>query len=181
MAAYVCYFIVFVSSCLYLWKREKRDDILAHSSAEIAVLFTALTIVEGSIWGRPTWGVWWTWDARLTLTAVLLMIFVGYLLLRSLIEDEERAAVAGAVLAIIGALDIPLIHMAVYWWRTLHQPPSLMRPDKVPWETIKWPLLIPVLVNIIALILLALYLLSLRFRLGETEEKIKREMMEGAA
>lgn len=181
IAAYVCYFIVFVSSCLYLWKREKRDDILAYSAAEVAVVFTALTIVEGSIWGRPTWGVWWTWDARLTLTAILLIIFAGYLMLRSLIEDEERAAVAGAVLAIIGALDIPLIHMAVYWWRTLHQPPSLMRPDKLPWETIKWPLLLPVLINIVALVLLALYFVSLRFRLGETEEQIKRETMERAA
>jgi heme exporter protein C len=181
MAAYVCYFIVFVGSCLYLWKREKRDDILAKSAAEVAVLFTALTIIEGSIWGKPTWGVWWTWDARLTFTAILLMIFVGYMMLRSLIEDEERAAVAGAVVAIIGALDIPLIHMSVYWWRTLHQPPSIMRPDKLPWETIKWPLLLPVIVNIVAFVLLALYLLSLRFRLGETEERIKREMMEGAA
>jgi heme exporter protein C len=181
ITAYVCYFIVFVGSCLYLWKREKRDDILARSAAEVAVLFTALTIIEGSIWGRPTWGVWWTWDARLTFTAILLMIFVGYMMLRSLIEDEERAAVSGAIVAIIGALDIPLIHMSVYWWRTLHQPPSIMRPDKLPWETVKWPLLLPVLVNIVALVLLALYLLSLRFRLGETEERIKREMMEGAA
>jgi len=181
MAAYVCYFLVFVGSCLFLWKREKRDDILAKSAAEVAVLFTALTIIEGSIWGKPTWGVWWTWDARLTFTAILLMIFVGYMMLRSLIEDEERAAVAGAVVAIIGALDIPLIHMSVYWWRTLHQPPSIMRPDKLPWETVKWPLLLPVIVNIVALVLLALYLLSLRFRLGETEERIKREIMEGAA
>jgi len=181
MAAYVCYFIVFVGSCLYLWKREKRDDILAKSAAEVAVLFTALTIIEGSIWGKPTWGVWWTWDARLTFTAILLMIFVGYMMLRSLIEDEERAAAAGAVVAIIGALDIPLIHMSAYWWRTLHQPPSIMRPDKLPWETVKWPLLLPVIVNIVALVLLALYLLSLRFRLGETEERIKREMMEGTA
>jgi heme exporter protein C len=181
MAAYVCYFLVFVGSCLFLWKREKRDDILAKSAAEVAVLFTALTIIEGSIWGKPTWGVWWTWDARLTFTAILLMIFVGYMMLRSLIEDEERAAVAGAVVAIIGALDIPLIHMSVYWWRTLHQPPSIMRPDKLPWETVKWPLLVPVIVNIVALVLLALYLLSLRFRLGETEERIKHEMMEGTA
>src|SRR5258706_1044457 len=92
LTAYLSFFIVFVGSCLYLWKRERRDDILARSAAEIGVLFTALTIIEGSIWGRPTWGVWWTWDARLTLTAILLMIFAGYLMLRSLVEDEERGA-----------------------------------------------------------------------------------------
>jgi heme exporter protein C len=72
LTAYLSFFIVFVGSCLYLWKREPRDDILAYSAVEIGVLFTALTIVEGSIWGRPTWGVWWAWDARLTLTAILL-------------------------------------------------------------------------------------------------------------
>jgi len=115
LTAYLSYFLVFIGSGMYLWKREKRDDILAHSAAEIGVLFTALTIIEGSIWGRTTWGVWWTWDARLTLTAILLLIYVGYLMLRSLIEDQDRAAVAGAVLGIIGFLDIPLIHMSVYW------------------------------------------------------------------
>src|SRR5713226_7880404 len=111
LTAYLSFFIVFVGSCLYLWKRERRDDILARSAAEVGVLFTALTIVEGSIWGKPTWGVWWTWDARLTLTAILLMIFAGYMMLRSLIEDEDRAAVSAAVVGIIGFLDIPLIHM----------------------------------------------------------------------
>ena len=181
LTAYLSFFIVFVGSCLYLWKRERRDDILAYAAAEIGVLFTALTIVEGSIWGKPTWGVWWTWDARLTLTALLLMIFVGYLMLRSLIEDPERAAVSGAVLGIIGFLDIPLIHMSVYWWRTLHQPPSILRPDKLPWENIQWPLLWPLIINIIAFLFLYFYLLSLRIRVGETEERIKTTMLEGAA
>src|SRR3989337_886108 len=101
LIAYLSFFLVFVGSCLYLWKREKRDDILAHAAAEIGVLFTALTIIEGSIWGRPTWGVWWTWDARLTLTAILLLTYVGYLMLRSLIEDENRAASSAAILGII--------------------------------------------------------------------------------
>src|SRR3972149_891061 len=136
LIAYLSFFLVFVGSCLYLWKREKRDDNLAFSAAEIGVLFTALTIVEGSIWGRPTWGVWWTWDARLTLAAVLRLIFVGYLMVRSLVEEESRAASSAAILGIIGFLDIPLIHMSVYWWRTLHQPPSILRPDKSPWENI---------------------------------------------
>jgi heme exporter protein C len=173
LTAYLSFFLVFVGSCLYLWKREKRDDILAYSAAEIGVLFTALTIIEGSIWGRPTWGVWWTWDARLTLTAILLLIFVGYLMLRSLIEDESRAATAAAVLGIIGFFDIPLIHMSVYWWRTLHQPPSILRPDKAPWENIPWALLTPLLINLAAFVLLYFYLLSLRFRLGEVREEIK--------
>jgi len=181
LTAYLSFFIVFVGSCLYLWKREGRDDILAYAAAEIGVLFTALTIIEGSIWGKPTWGVWWTWDARLTLTALLLMIFVGYLMLRSLIEDPERAAVSGAVLGIIGFLDIPLIHMSVYWWRTLHQPPSILRPDKAPWDNVHPSMLIALAINFIAFLLLYFYLLSLRIRVGETEERIRTKMLEGAA
>jgi heme exporter protein C len=180
LTAYLSFFIVFVGSCMYLWKRERRDDILARSAAEIGVLFTALTIIEGSIWGRPTWGVWWTWDARLTLTAVLLMIFAGYLMLRSLIEDEERGAVAGAILGIIGFLDIPLIHMSVYWWRTLHQPPSILRPDKAPWENIHPAMLIALAINFVAFLLFYFYLLSLRIRVGESEAKVQRRIMEGA-
>jgi heme exporter protein C len=178
LTAYLSFFLVFVGSCLYLWKREKRDDILAYSAAEIGVLFTALTIAEGSIWGRPTWGVWWTWDARLTFTAVLLLIFIGYLMLRSLIEEETRAASAAAILGIIGFLDIPLIHMSVYWWRTLHQPPSILRPDKAPWDNIHPAMLTALAINFVGFILLYFYLLSLRFRLGEMTEQIKTQRME---
>ncbi len=178
LTAYLSYFLVFVGSGMYLWKREKRDDILAHSAAEIGVLFTALTIIEGSIWGRTTWGVWWTWDARLTLTAILLLIYVGYLMLRSLIEDEDRAAVAGAVLGIIGFLDIPLIHMSVYWWRTLHQPPSILRPDKAPWENIHPSMLIALVISFIGFLLLYFYLLSLRYRFGEMRAQIRAYRLE---
>jgi len=177
LIAYLSFFLVFVGSCLYLWKRGKRDDILAFSAAEIGVLFTALTIVEGSIWGRPTWGVWWTWDARLTLTAILLLIFVGYLMLRSLIEEESRAASSAAILGIIGFLDIPLVHMSVYWWRTLHQAPSILRPDKSPWENIHPTLLTALAINFVAFVLLYFYLLSLRYRVGDMTEEIKTRRM----
>jgi heme exporter protein C len=178
LVAYLSFFLVFVGSCLYLWKREQRDDNLAHAAAEIGVLFTALTIIEGSIWGRPTWGVWWTWDARLTLTAILLLLFIGYLMLRALIEDDSRAASAAAILGIIGFLDIPLIHMSVYWWRTLHQPPSILRPDKVPWENIHPELLTALAINFAAFLLLYFYLLGLRLRLGEIRHAIKTRRMD---
>jgi heme exporter protein C len=181
LTAYLSFFLVFIGSCLYLWKREKRDDNLAHSAAELGVLFTALTIIEGSIWGKPTWGVWWTWDARLTLTAVLLLIYSGYLMLRSLIEDEDRAALSAAILGIIGFLDIPLIHMSVYWWRTLHQPPSILRPDKLPWENVHPAMLTALAINFVGFLLLYFYLLSLRLRLGELRSEIKaRRLNQGA-
>ena len=179
LTAYLSFFIVFVGSSLFLWKREKRDDILAYAGAEIGVLFTGLTIVEGSIWGKPTWGVWWTWDARLTLTAILLLIFVGYLMLRSLIEDEDRSAVCGAVLGIIGFLDIPLLHMSVYWWRTLHQAPSILRPDKLPWENVHPSMLIALSINFLAFLLLYFYFLSLRIHVGEMQEEVKRIKLYG--
>jgi heme exporter protein C len=181
LTAYLSLFLVFIGSCLYLWKREKRDDNLAHSAAELGVLFTALTIIEGSIWGKPTWGVWWTWDARLTLTAILLLIYSGYLILRSLIEDEDRAALSAAVLGIIGFLDIPLIHMSVYWWRTLHQPPSILRPDKLPWENVHPAMLTALAINFVGFLLLYFYLLSLRLRLGEVRSETKaRRLSQGA-
>jgi heme exporter protein C len=179
LTAYLAFFLVFVGSCLFLWKRDRRDDILAYSAAEIGVLLTGLTIIEGSIWGKPTWGVWWTWDARLTLTAILFLIFVGYLMLRSLIEDENRGAVSGAIVGIIGFLDIPLIHMSVYWWRTLHQPPSILRPDKAPWETIHPSMLWALSINFVAFFLLFFYLLSLRMRIGETEDEAKKMKLYG--
>ena len=178
LIAYLSYFLVFIGSGLYLWKREKRDDILAHAAAELGVLFTALTIIEGSIWGRPTWGVWWSWDARLTLTAILLLIYSGYLMLRSLIEDQDRAAVAAAVLGIIGFLDIPLIHMSVYWWRTLHQPPSILRPDKLPWENVHPSMLIALTISFAAFLLIYFYLLSLRYRVGEMRQEIRARRLE---
>ena len=181
LTAYLSFFLVFIGSCLYLWKREKRDDNLAHSAAELGVLFTALTIIEGSIWGKPTWGVWWTWDARLTLTAILLLIYSGYLMLRSLIDDEDRAALSAAILGIIGFLDIPLIHMSVYWWRTLHQPPSILRPDKLPWENVHPAMLTALAINFIGFLLLYFYLLSLRLRLGEVRSEVKaRRLNQGA-
>ena len=181
LTAYLSLFLVFIGSCLYLWKREKRDDNLAHSAAELGVLFTALTIIEGSIWGKPTWGVWWTWDARLTLTAILLLIYSGYLMLRSLIDDEDRAALSAAILGIIGFLDIPLIHMSVYWWRTLHQPPSILRPDKLPWENVHPAMLTALAINFVGFLLLYFYLLSLRLRLGEVRSEIKtRRLNQGA-
>jgi heme exporter protein C len=180
LTAYLSYFLVFIGSGMYSWKREKRDDILAHSAAEIGVLFTALTIIEGSIWGRPTWGVWWTWDARLTLTVILLLIYTGYLMLRSLIDDESRVASAAAVLGIIGFLDIPLIHMSVYWWRTLHQPPSILQPNKPPWENVDPSMLIALTISFVGFLLLYFYLLSVRYRFGEMRYEIKaRRLAQG--
>jgi heme exporter protein C len=125
--AFFAFFVVFLASLVYLWKRLPEADRLAYASAEIGVLFTALTLIDGSIWGKPTWGTWWTWDARLTTTAILFVIYVGYLMLRSFIDEPERRARLSALVGLVGFIDVPIIYMSVLWFRTLHQPPSIQR------------------------------------------------------
>ncbi len=111
----------FGCSVAYLFKKSWKTDALAEASAEVGVLFGAVGIALGSIWGRPTWGVWWAWDPRLTTAAILLVAYAGYLALRRFVEDPERRAVWSAVTAIVAYVDVPLIWYSVQWWRSLHQ------------------------------------------------------------
>jgi heme exporter protein C len=130
------FFVVLIFSVRYLWKRRENDDLLAASAAEVGATFNGLTLVLGMLWGRPTWGVWWTWDARLTSTLVLFLIFVGYLALRSFIEEPERRAQWSAAVGILGAINVPVVYLSVRWWRTLHQvqsSPSTVDPMYVLW------------------------------------------------
>jgi heme exporter protein C len=164
--AYLAFAVVAAASIAYLVRRAPGADRLAHASAEVGVLFTGLAIATGSIWGKPTWGTWWTWDARLTSVAILFVMYLGYLLLRGTVEDRERAARYCAVLGIVAALDMPLVHFSVYWWRTLHQPPSLMKPGGFTGSAaILWPLL----VNLAAFTVLYAYLVAKRVRLLRAE------------
>lgn len=119
--AFLAYFVVAIASLGYLWKGRAKDDLLAASAAEVGALLTGLTLALGMIWGRPTWGVWWTWDPRLTSTAVLFFIFIAYLLLRAFVDDPDRRAQWSAVVGLLGALNVPIVYMSVRWWRTLHQ------------------------------------------------------------
>ena len=124
--AYLAFFIVFLCSLLYLWRRSERWDLLGHAAAEVGVIFTTLVLITGSLWARPIWGTWWSWDARLTTTLVLWFIYVGYLMLRSYVADRRRGARYAAVLGIVGFLDVPIIHQSVTWWRTLHPAPVVL-------------------------------------------------------
>ncbi len=164
--AYLAFGVVLVASIAYLVRRAEAADRLAHASAEVGVLFTGITIATGSIWGKPTWGTWWTWDARLTSVSILFVMYLGYLLLRGMIDDRERGARFAAVLGIVAAFNIPLVHFSVLWWRTLHQPPSLMKPGSGPMpDVIKYALF----VNFAAFLLLYVYFVTRRARLLRLE------------
>jgi len=168
ITAYLAFVIVFLASMAYLWRRSPAADRLAQASAETGVVFTGLAIMAGSVWGKPTWGTWWTWDARLTSTAVLFLIYVGYLLLRGMVEDREQGARYAAVVGIIGALNIPIVHFSVSWWRTLHQPSTLLGPGPAP---IGPPMRAAWVVNQIAFILLYAYFVTKGARLRRLEEE----------
>lgn len=132
--SFIAFFVVFVASLLYLIRKKMFWDHLAASAAEVGVVLTALTLCLGSIWGRPTWGVWWTWDARLTTTAILLFLYVGYLAFRSFMDDREQRAKLSAPLGVLIFLNVPIVYYSVIWWRTLHQPhssPQTMDPSMV--------------------------------------------------
>lgn len=167
--AYLAFAVVFLASIAYLWRRSLAADRLAQASAETGVIFTGLAIMAGSVWGKPTWGTWWTWDARLTTTAILFVIYLGYVLLRSMVEDRERGARYAAVLGIIGFLDVPIVHQSVVWWRTLHQPPTLGRPEG---PTMEAAMLAALIVNLLAFTLLYAYFVAKRVSLRRLEEEV---------
>jgi heme exporter protein C len=167
--AFLAFFVVFVMSVLYLIQRDERWDRVAASSAEIGVVFTVVTLLLGMMWGKPTWGVYWTWDPRLTTTAILLAIYVGYGALRSFAEDGEKRARWSAIVGVIGFANVPIVYMSVTWWRTLHQPPSSPRsvaPD------ILWTLML----NLAAFTLVYLYLMVRRIRFAKLEGELEKRM-----
>ncbi len=171
MALLFC-FLNFLGSILYLlqktqvWQRRRVWDRFAHASAEIAVVMTGLAVALGSIWGRPTWGVWWTWDPRLTTTALLFILYMGTLILRRLLEDPERRAKVVASLGVLLFINVPIVYLSVKWWRSLHQmqsSPETMAPSMV----------IALRMNAVALLGVCLFLLWVRLRLAKKEERLE--------
>ena len=128
--------VVTVAGIGYLWKKDERWDWAARASAEIGAVFITLALITGSIWGKTTWGTWWTWDARLTTTLILWFIYIGYLMLRSYMGRTHESARSGAVLAIIGLIDVPIIYESVNWWRTLHPQAEVGTPGALPPEVV---------------------------------------------
>ena len=171
--AFISFFVVLVFSVRYLWKKRENDDLLAASAAEVGATFTGLTLMLGMIWGRPAWGVWWVWDARLTSTLVLFLIFVGYLALRAFVDDAEQRARWSAAVGAIGAINVPIVYMSVKWWRTLHQPqssPSTLDPAYT----------MGLRLNAIALLLVTIYFIRKRYEIARLERAVEH-LAEAAA
>ena len=116
----LAFVVMALAGVVYLKTKDERWDWIARSAAELGTVFITLALITGSIWGRTTWGTWWTWDARLTTTLILWFIYVGYLMLRNYMGRTPASARAGAVMAIICVIDVPIIYESVNWWRTLH-------------------------------------------------------------
>ena len=170
--AYLAFAIVFVSSLAYLRTRARRWDLVAHSAAEIGVVFCTVVLVTGPIWARPVWGTWWQWDARLTSTLVLWLTYVGYLMLRALATDPRRVGRLAAVIGTVGFLNVPVVHFSVYWWRTLHpQGPAVADPSRAsglgPAE------LIAFFSALAAFTALFAWLLAVRVRLGRAADAVE--------
>jgi len=160
---FLAFFVVLSYSVKYLWQGRENDDLIAASAAEVGTIFCGLTLMLGMIWGRPTWGVWWEWDARLTSTLVLFLIFVGYLSLRALVDDPQRRARWSAAVGAIGAINVPIVYMSVTWWRTLHQPPS--SPN-----TLDPAYTMGLRTNAIAFLLVMIYFIRKRYEIARLEQ-----------
>jgi heme exporter protein C len=125
-AGMTAFFICFVANLLYVWRREERWDSLGISSAEVGLAFITVVLITGPIWAKPAWGIYWTWDARLTSTFVLWLLYISYLLLRTLIEETDRRALLSALFGIFAFIDVPIVFGAIRWWRTQHPAPVIM-------------------------------------------------------
>jgi heme exporter protein C len=166
--ALTVYLFIAVASGVALVSRHPLADIAARSAAPIGAAFTFICLVSGSLWGRPMWGTWWVWDARLTSVLVLFFLYLGYIALVNGFDDPARGAKAGSVLALVGVVNLPIIKFSVDWWNTLHQPASVLRLGK---PTIALSMLVPLLVMAAAFWLLFATLLMVRMRTGLNERK----------
>ncbi len=170
VALYLAFGLAAIASLLYLWPRTRSLfwDRLAAAAVEVGVVFNVCTLVSGSIWGKPTWGVWWAWDARLTSTAVLLVLFLGYLALRRVPAEPEVRAKRSAIVALFAAVDVPIVHFSVLWWKTLHQGATVLNPNLSP--TIHGSMAWTLLLGFVALTLVFTWMLLTRYRIGTLED-----------
>ena len=159
IAAYGCFAVVLIGGIVYLWKENATADRLARAGAVVGLVFTTVTLVMGLIWAKPIWGTFWTWDARLTSTLVLWIIYAGYLMIRRLAEPGRQAARFAAVVGIFGFIDVPVVHFSVTWWRTQHPGPVVIN-DALPAQ-----MLVAFFVTMACTLFLAAVMIAIRYRI----------------
>ncbi len=159
IAAYGCFTVVLLGGIVYLWKENTTADRLARAAAVVGLVFTTVTLVMGMIWAKPIWGTFWTWDARLTSTLVLWIIYAGYLMIRRLAEPGRQAARFAAVVGIFGFIDVPVVHFSVTWWRTQHPGPVVIN-DALPAQ-----MLVAFFVTMACTLFLAAVMIGIRYRI----------------
>jgi len=159
IAAYGCFAVVLIGGIVYLWKENPTADRLARAGALVGLVFTTVTLVMGMIWAKPIWGTFWTWDARLTSTLVLWIVYAGYLMVRRLAEPGRQAARFAAVVGIFGFIDVPVVHFSVTWWRTVHPGPVVIN-DALPAE-----MLVAFLITMACTLFLAAVMIAIRYRI----------------
>jgi heme exporter protein C len=171
---YLSFGVTALAGIGYLWKRDLRLDAIAVAGAEIGVMFTAFALWGGMMWGKPVWGVFWQWeDPRLTTTALLLALYLGYLLFRRLTDDPHRRAARAAVVGIVAAVDIPIVHFSVEWWRGLHQGPTFGSPDKLLHPAAPALFVIALVGMVVAFTLAGAWLMIRRYQLARIEWQIE--------
>jgi len=169
MALFVYVCMVAASVVAFVWKHPLAD-IAAKASAPIGAVFTGLALATGMLWGQPMWGTWWVWDARLTSVLILFFLYLGYIVLWGAIEEPTRAARAARILALIGAVNIPIIHFSVEWWNTLHQGATVFRLDG---PTLSTSMLVPLLVMALAYNIFYAAVLLLRMRMEVSRRRLR--------
>jgi heme exporter protein C len=180
--AYLAFGVTALASLLWLIPRTRSAtwDLLAGASAEVGVIFTALMLVVGSLWGRPTWGTWWEWDARLTTTAILFFLYLGYLALRRTGATADERGTRCAIAALIAFADVPIVHFSVSWWQTLHQKGTVFN-EKLDVK-VNGSMATTLLLAVAAFTMLYVYLVLERFELAQLEEgREERALQEAIA
>ena len=164
IAAFVCFFVVLVGGVLYLWRENLAADRAARAAALVGLVFTTVTLVMGMEWAKPIWGVYWTWDARLTSTLVLWIIYAGYLLVRRLATPGRQAARFAAVVGIFGFADVPVVYFSVSWWRTIHPGPIVVNDALPP------AMLVTFLFTMFCTLALAAVMVVIRYRIETLQD-----------
>lgn len=172
-AGLMAFVVTGILSILYLWLKDRRIDIAAAAAAEVGVAFGVVILTTGPIWGKPIWGTWWTWDARLTSTLFLFLLFVGYLVLRGVLTDPGVRGRFSAVIGIMGMMLVPFIHLTVYLFRTLHPAPIVLKPSR---PSLPGDMLFTLLLSVAVFSLLCVGFVMLRYAIGLLREAHEEEL-----